>query len=386
MSNDWIDIRLPSGRQLGRFLLWSGGRVIFSGIVFGLDATTHILLTLQTVIKWTRSAVFHLVRVYDQLPYAGTPRATLIDTTAIAVLEPSEIITNLVGVLDGKHCLIVGDTGTGKSTIAQWLAYQVGGTVTVYDPDAAPDEWQGLNVIGRCGDFAAIEAAMSADLEDLQARVETRGREGDKALTGRDVITIAEEFPLLSDQVGNAVEWLTAHARRGRKPRRFVIALSQDDSVKSLGIEGEGGVRKNFRMVRLGKYAVTHAKVLKDTVALEWLKSGNYRCMVDDWVCQLPDLSQFKAVSQQLLNSAVHRPTVMAEPTVQQAFQSSELSVTVKPGNDLQGTDVLVRAVQACLKSGVSDSTVIKEVMGYRGGQYQKGREMLEQIKREIEP
>lgn len=58
-------------------------------------------------------------------------------------------------------------------------------------------------------------------------------------------------------------------------------------------------------MVRLGKFGVTHAKTLKDAALVEWLKSGKYRCMVDDLPCQLPDLSQFRAVTQQLRLPAV---------------------------------------------------------------------------------
>lgn len=373
MANDWIDIRLPSGRQMGRFVLWGSGRLFFSGSLFLLDASTHVLESVVILFKWTKKATLNLIRVYDQLPYMGMPAANIIDATAVTVLEPSEIVTNLTQILEGKHCLIVGDTGTGKSTIAQWLAYQIGGTVTVYDPDAAPDEWQGLNVIGRCGNFGAITAAMQADLEDLQARVELRGENGDKALSGKESITIAEEFPLLADEVPVATEWLVKHARRGRKPKRFIIALSQDDSVKALRVEGEG-VRKNFRMVRLGKFAVTHAKALKDTMVIEWLKAGKYRCMVDDLPCQLPDLSQFKAVTQQLRLPAVFTPPSDAETTAQQAFQPMKLSKTDLP-------EAVIRAIRASVAIGISDSRIIKEILNFQGTEYGKGRELLEKIK-----
>ena len=376
MSKEWIEVRLPTGRQLGRFILWSMGRVTFSGVLFCLDGSRHVLEMGVTLVKWSKVATLNLVRLYDQLPYAGTHGQNVVDTSAIAVLEPSEIVTNLVQLLEGKHCLIIGDTGTGKSTLAQWLAYQVGGTVTVYDPDAAPDEWQGLNVIGRCGDFAAIESAMANDMEDLQSRVEVRGTEGDKALSGKEIVMIAEEFPLLASQVPNSVEWLLCHARRGRKPKKFIVALSQDDSVKALGIEGEGGVRNNFRKVRLGKYAVNHAKSLKDTSLASWLKSGNYRCMVDDYACQLPDLSQFKAVTQQLSQTVFAPQVVIPEPTVQQ-------DVRLTPTVEIWDRNSLSKAVKACLEGGLSESKVIKDVLGYQGARYQEGKAILEKLKNE---
>lgn len=374
MTVDWIDIKLPSARHIWRFTMWGTGRVVFSVWVFTLDGSMAVLKVVETVLKWTKQGTLNLVRVYDQLPYQGTYGQTIIDTTATVVTEPENIVTNLVAVLDGKHALIIGDTGTGKSTIAQYLAYQIGGSVTVYDPDAAPDEWQGLNVIGRGGDFNAIAIAMTSDLEDLQARVELRGTEGDRALAGKESITIAEEFPLLADEVEVATNWLLKHARRGRKPKRFVIALSQDDSVKALRIEGEGAVRKCFRMVRLGKFAVSYAKSLKDSNLEQWLKDGSYRCMVDDYPCQLPDLSQFRAVTQQLRSHAFLPPSVTAETTIQSGLQPTETT-----DNQISGD--VARAVKACLDAGLSESKVIKEVLGYQGARYQQGKELLEKLK-----
>jgi hypothetical protein len=187
-------------------------------------------------------------------------------------------------------------------------------------------------------------------------------------------ILIAEEFPLLVSEVDIAVEWLIKHGNRGRKPRRFVIALSQDDSVKSLGIEGQGNARNNFVFIRLGKFAVRHAQHLKDDVALEWLKSGRYRCMVEDTPCQLPDLSQFKAVTQQLLPVTNFQPSLTAKPTAESASQPVELQ-----NNDL--SEATIRAVKACSDAGLSDSKIIKEILGYEGGRYQQGKALLQQLR-----
>ncbi|AFY51369.1 hypothetical protein Nos7524_5682 (plasmid) [Nostoc sp. PCC 7524] len=375
MANDWIEMHLPSRQQLGRFLLWGLGRLTFSASIFLFDATSYALQTALTVVKWCRQSVYNLVKVYDQLPYAGTYGAAIIDTTAVTLaVEPEGIITDLMQALSGKHCLIVGDTGTGKSTIAQWLAYQVGGEVTVYDADAAPDEWTGLNVIGRRGDFEAIQSGMAADLEELQRRIELRGESGDKALAGKESVLIAEELPLLRDEVEIATEWLIKHARRGRKPKRFVIGLTQDDNVKTLGIEGEGGVRKCFRMLRLGKFAVSHAKSLKDLALVEWLKSGKYRCMVDDMPCQLPDVSSYKMVMPRLQSVTSFQPLQTAQPTSEQALQP--VSSLPEPRDE-----TLAKVVKACLEAGFSESKVIKEILGYQGGRYQEGKSLLEKLK-----
>lgn len=377
MTADWIHIKLPGWRHFGRYLAWGTGRVVFSFWLFGITGTKEVLKVGIALLSMTERATHQLMAVYNQLPYMGVHGQQVINTTAIPVSEiPENICTNLMDTLAGKHALIVGDTGSGKSLLAQYLAYQVGGEVTVYDPDASPDEWRGLNVVGRGGDFKSISDAMEADLMELQRRIEVRGQHGDKALAGLDSVSIAEEFPLLTNEIDVAATWMLKHARRGRKPKRFIIILSQDDNVVTLGIEGQGGVRKCFRMVRLGKFAVTHAKKLKDKAIEEWLTAGKFRCMVDDQPCQLPDLSSYKMVVPQLQQTAVSQSVVTPETTVQQEL---EPSVPLK----LPENEALKNAVKSLSEAGYSDSKIIKEVLGYQGSQYQQGKELLADMRRE---
>ncbi|MBE9217013.1 ATP-binding protein [Plectonema cf. radiosum LEGE 06105] len=377
MAVEWIHIKLPGWRHLGRYLVWGVGRVGFSFWLFSVTGTKEALKVGIALLSMTERATQQLLSVYNQLPYMGVHGQQVIDTTAIPLpLEPENICTNLMDTLAGKHALIVGDTGSGKSLLAQYLAYQVGGEVTVYDPDASPDEWRGLNVVGRGGDFKAISDAMANDLMELQRRIEVRGQQGDKALAGLDSVSIAEEFPLLKDEISNASEWLIKHARRGRKPKRFIIALSQDDNVVTLGIEGQGGVRKCFRMVRLGKFAVTHAKHIKDKAIEEWLTAGKFRCMVDDQPCQLPDLSSYKMVVPQLQITGGSQTVVTAETTAQQVLEPIETSKKLD-------REVVRRVVKACTEAGFSDSKIIKEFLGYQGSQFGQGKEILAELRRE---
>ncbi|BAZ14691.1 hypothetical protein NIES4071_65350 [Calothrix sp. NIES-4071] len=357
---NFVEMPLPSLQQFDRFLGWMVGRVLFSSWMFTLWSIKSTARLIVNITEQCERATHQLLKVYEQLPHMGTIAPQTIDTTATLLTgEPENIVTNLTDAIEGKHLIIVGDTGTGKSMIAQYLAYAVGGNVKVYDPDASPDEWVGLNVVGRRGNFEAINDEMNNDLAELERRIDLRGELGDKALAGLDTVLIAEEFPLLRDSVEVASDWFLKHGRRGRKPKQFIIALSQDDTVKSFGIEGEGGVRKGFKMLRLGKFGVTHAKQLKDAQIEQWLKSGRYRCMLDDYPCQLPDLSSFKMFTPRL-----------ATPTPNQAATTPEPEL---PTVD----DTLKKAAKACLEAGMSESKVIKEVLGYQGANYQQGKEVL---------
>jgi energy-coupling factor transporter ATP-binding protein EcfA2 len=376
---EWVDLNLPSLKDFDRFLGWMVGRVCFSGWLFTISTIRVAAKIIVSVCDQTERASRQILAVYEQLPHKGMLGANVLDTTAIALpLSVENIITNLLQAIEGKHVLIIGDTGTGKSTIAQWLAYQVGGDITVYDSDASPDEWAGLNVVGRKGNFQAIADAMEDDLQELQRRIELRGESGDRALAGMDSVTIAEEFPLLVSEVDVASAWLIKHGNRGRKPKRFIVALSQDDSVAALGIEGQGNARKNFRFVRLGKFGVAHAKKLKDAAVEEWLKAGKYRCMVEDTPCQLPDLSSFN----------MFMPRVSIQPSlvdVKTAETTAEPELQPISSPENQVSDALLKAVKACMQAGFSDSKVIKEVLGFSGGRYQEGKQILEKMKGEME-
>lgn len=372
----WVEMPLPDWRALAKFGGWALGRVIFGAGIFTISSTKAVLKVLIYCCDCLEAGSKKLLLVYDALPLMGVPLQSVVAEIQPKLAQAQDLQTiDLLEAIDGKHVFIIGDTGTGKSSLAQWLAYRLGGEVTVYDPDASPDEWQGLKVIGRKGNFAAIQEAMEADLEELQRRIELRGESGDRALLGLESTTIAEEFPLLASEVEIASDWLIKHGNRGRKPKRCIIALSQTDAVKSLGIEGEGQARKNFRYVRLGKFAVDHAKKLGDASIEAWLKAGKYRCMVEDQPCQLPDTKIYGQVTTRLHQQPGSQNVVTAETTVQQAFREIVTAENALP-------ESTIRAVKACLEANFSDSKIIKEILGYQGGQFQKGRQILEQIKK----
>lgn len=370
----WVEMPLPNSQALARFFGWALGRIALALMVFAVNSAKIILKIGIHCCDAADKGLKKILATYDALPTMGVPLQSVVAEVATPAPGIQDVKTvDLLESIAGKHCFILGDTGTGKSTLAQWLAYQVGGEVTVYDSDAAPEEWRGLKVVGRKGNLQAIRAAMVADLEELERRIELRGEYGDKALNGLDSTTIAEEFPLLASEIDIAGEWMIKHGNRGRKPKRLIIALSQDDSVKTLNIEGQGNARKNFRYVRLGKYAVTHARSLKDDALVAWLQAGKYRCMVDDDPCQLPDLRGYNAVTTRLLTPIANAPTETAETSAQ-----SDIS---PPVTKIRGDEIkLKNAVKALLQAGWSESKIIKDVLNYRGSQYADGKKIFDNL------
>jgi len=372
---NWIKLRLPSYKHLGRFALWSGGRILLSGWLFSLYSTTALCKGVIHIAELIRQGTLRIITIYDQLPYMGVPLQTVIDTTAIEVNENLQIITDLITAIDGRQLMIVGEMGTGKSTIAQYIAYTIGGRVKVYECEGTPDDWQGLEVIGKGEDWAAIEAGMQADLEDLSSQMHLRNEKGDAALNGTERVIICEEYPELVSKVESSGEWLERHARRGRKGRRFTILLSQYDRVAAWGLEGKSDLADAFYRLRLGKKAVAHAKSLKREDFVTWVQADRSHCLLDDYPCKLPSYREMKAVTVRLQLPPGNLTQVTAETTLQKDFQPIITAITAP-------SEATIRAAKACLGAGFSESKVIKEILGYQGGQYQKGKELLETIKK----
>jgi energy-coupling factor transporter ATP-binding protein EcfA2 len=376
ITNDWIRLHLPGWQHLGRYLLWGIGRVGFSAWLFSLHGIKQACKLGVYVVDMTERGSLKLLDVYDQLPHMGQ-LASAIEVKALPVTdEIGEVVTDIVGMIEGKQLMIIGEMGSGKSTIAQYLAYTVGGRVKVYECEGTPTDWQGLEVIGRGEDWDAIEQGMLADLDDLSSQIKTRLDKGDAALVGTERVIICEEYPELVSKVPSSGEWLERHARRGRKARRFTILLSQYDRVSAWGIEGKSDLGDAFYRLRLGKKAVQHAKSLKNEVLVDWLRSDRSHCLLDDMPCKLPNYREMKAVTQRLQIPASFTLPVTAEMTVQTAFQPVET-----PEIDLP--DPVIRAVRACLTAGMAESRVIKEVLGYEGSRYQLGKALLQQLREE---
>lgn len=375
-NNSWVSLQLPALKQLGRFVLWGTGRVTFSATLFALDATSATLSTTQTGIKWLRGSVTNLLKIYDQIPYMGTHSQNVLEATAVEVLsEPEEIITDIIEAISDKQVMIIGEMGTGKSTIAQYLAYTLGGQIKVVECEGTPDDWQGLEVVGKGENWSAIEDFLKAGLDDLSNQMKLREQHGDKYLDGTEVTTIVEEFPELVSKCDSTDEWLDRHARRGRKARRPTILLSQYDRVAAWGMEGKSDLLDAFYRIRLGKKAVAHAKSLKNEELITWLKKDRSHCLIDDSPCRLPSYREMKAViTRPFFNQSTttqKTPEKIPEPAQKEDFQES-----------FSESDYFLWQLIQKFGAGKSDSSIVTEVLGMTGKRYSEGKDLLERLRR----
>jgi energy-coupling factor transporter ATP-binding protein EcfA2 len=296
-----------------------------------------------------------------------------------AALEPAatvEALTDIVEAIKGKQVVILGETGAGKSTIAQYLAYAIGGQVAVYEPEGTPDDWLGLEVIGEGENWFAIANAMQYDLDDLTSQIQLRKEKGQAALAGSDRVLICEEFPEVISQVDCASEWMERHARRGRKSHRFVILLSQSSRVKALGLEGKGDLIECFKIIRLGKHAIEHAKRLHKPELITWLHQDKGHCLIDDEPLILPSYAEMKRTIPTFLPST--REGYRKERGSACGVESEGLPAEPsEPSINQQRAEIL-----EALEEGRTDHWICSNILKVTGGsRYAKAKSEIAKIR-----
>jgi hypothetical protein len=152
---------------------------------------------------------------------------------------------------EAVHLLVIGHTGGGKTVLIHEFAChmaELGNEVVVADPDAAPGQWPGCSVVGHGDDYLAITQKFVEIAASVKARRQARAH-GQRSFPSlylvvdevADVMRECEMFRALFEDI----------ARRGRKINVHLVAGVQDKLVKTLKLEGQSDLRKNFVTVEL---------------------------------------------------------------------------------------------------------------------------------------
>ena len=213
-------------------------------------------------------------------------REVAIDPIELAP-EPVQF-SDIRKALSKPHILVLGETGSGKSTLVKFLVANAVAPSLVLDSHAAPDDWQSMTVIGMGRNYDAIGEEVERLVALMDARYEARGT-GQK--TFEPFIVILDEFPACVANLGKGfTENIMLLVRESRKVAIRLIVLSQGAEVKALGIEGQGSIRECFAIVALGKFATDKAKSMKDEPIKSAIASAEYPAMLDEFPCQLPKI------------------------------------------------------------------------------------------------
>ncbi|MBD2040183.1 type IV secretory system conjugative DNA transfer family protein [Microcoleus sp. FACHB-672] len=308
---------------------------------------------------------------------ALNPSAETIDAT---IIEMKEIKPGNLDALGQKNTLIVGASGTGKSTIAKAVARRLGGRVTVLDPHHKKRDWGELPVIGGGRDFKAIDAYLAAQIEEMDHRYKMRnlGIEDFPMCS-----TIIDEAPAIAANCDNWRPYIRATAREARKVLLPAIILAQDENAKTLDIEGEAAMREGFDRLYLGTIAINKARSLKDAALLEWLKGCKRPGLFNEQPLEVPDLTgltlePFGALSAQEEGKQLSPAQVATESDREPAQETGlpESKPESLPTNEDEEYTLFL-ALEAHLKAGKSKSYIVQEILGCKGRKFKAGMNRL---------
>jgi hypothetical protein len=278
--------------------------------------------------------------------------------------------------LSKPHCMLLGSTGDGKSTLAKHLAANCTAYTIVIDPHAAPDDWGNLPVFGAGRKYSEIAKIMGVTLELLQVRFDARDT-GVKQF--EPIIIICDEYPAIiaSSEAGKvASSWMKLISREARKVSIRLVVLTQSPEVRAIGLEGEGSVRDNFCFIRLGEFALDHAKSLKDDNIKSAIENADRPAMLGNLPCVIPQLSDRLAMpvlsmpkDYLMLTSGNNQQLPIAPPSSAMATQSQSTAIAPvfqKIVNYLDGKDWKKDyEIKASIREFKDADTPLTELQGY---------------------
>lgn len=209
-----------------------------------------------------------------------------------------------VGIIDRAfHVAIIGETGSGKTTMAEAVMRSIDGRLFVLDPNHEPGKWGGIDAVTTDDEdgYGPLDDGARAVFAEMRDRV-IRKRRGEPA---------SERLNVFWDEVNDHMEEskdagviLRRLVKRGRSYAMKVFIFPQSKRVASLGLEGHGDTVMNLAWVYLGDQARgVLAGLLRNRIidqgGYDWLVSEQYLAVVEYagvWysvdVSSLPRLAQ----------------------------------------------------------------------------------------------
>ena len=156
---------------------------------------------------------------------------------------------------ESRHLMLVGETSSGKTTLARWVIARAASmaTLIVLDPHAAPDDWHGVQVVGAGRQYDAINDLLAQLTDELDRRYQRRAA-GDQ--TDPPLLICVDEVPAIAAHCTAWPKFMAELSNEGRKVGMRLCILTQGRLVKMLNIEGRSDLRSNFAEVLLGVKAV----------------------------------------------------------------------------------------------------------------------------------
>ncbi len=174
---------------------------------------------------------------------------------ALALPEPEPPAEPILEALRRtQRGLIVGVQDAGKSTLLRYLADDAReiSRVAIVDPHTYNGKWPaGCDVVGAGRDFGTIDQALAALLHMMNSRYQRMAQGHSDRCNEVPVTVIVDEWLAIARFCPGAREAIVTLLSESRKAAMRVYVACHSDSVKSLGLDGQGDLRDGFEIYHL---------------------------------------------------------------------------------------------------------------------------------------
>ena len=297
---------------------------------------------------------------------------------------------------------ILGNSGSAKTCLVNYFAGELSpNQFIVLDPHADIENpeypWHNYNFV------VSHKPKILEVLENLLTLLDNKDRQ--------NLVIIADEYPAIrmyakSQKSSVADEFILRYGSEARKFNKLPIFISQSGNIKALGLDGMGDFLENFGLIRLQKIANKFLKYSPNIAIRETCKTIAYPMLINEDDLYLhPTHGHYQKVikHQKPANiKPVHclpleinlNSYTRVKSTDSYQTKVNTVTIDMKESKDSSNTFTAslnisnkypIKEVTNALNNGISDSKIIKDILGYKGRNYSKGKELLTQIKLQIE-
>lgn len=294
-------LRIPTEDEIKAVLKWGGIRILIAlpqAALYSLKQLSRLSLHCSSTLE--NLYYISVVEPFDALIWNELPMRVIEAEVMPELNGKPELFDWSLFKTDPDrfpHIRIIAKSGMGKTTLAEWLLSILGGERFIITPKKKPSDWRGYKVYGSGFNFEECAEKMV----DIKQQMYQRFDEMEQGKDHGFINFAADEWRLVVKKSPEAKEDMKEVITVARDAKIRMIGIAQGEQVSIWGLEGESDLEECFTTIRMGQFALDHAKKLKlHQSVLEWLRQQKRPCMVENQPAEVPDLSNYNPVPTQL--------------------------------------------------------------------------------------